>query len=83
MTRLPEAREIGHELDADHAAEPGGLMQIGTCRTCGLLIARSRRGTWSHRPSVGEIDAAQSWLLRHAGVAVVATRPVADAADLT
>ena len=62
---LSGARDAARELDADHAPEPDGLADIGTCRICGLLIGRDHLGTWSHRPSVGEIDSAEAWLGRH------------------
>jgi len=60
-----EARELAAELDANHAPEPGALPNIGTCRRCGLLVAQDDQGTWSHRPSVGEIDAGHMWIDRH------------------
>jgi predicted dinucleotide-binding enzyme len=69
---LPEARARSDELDANHAAEPGGLQGIGTCRTCGMMIAKDQRGVWRHQPSVGEINAGEMWIDRNA------TRPTAD-----
>jgi hypothetical protein len=62
---IPEARGVAHELDANHAADPGHLREIGTCRECGFLIGLSEEGTWSHRPSVGEVGDAEDWLDRH------------------
>ncbi len=62
---LPEALDLAGDLDGDHAPEPGALQEIGTCRRCGLLIARNTQGVWSHRPSVGELDAGRTWLGRN------------------
>jgi hypothetical protein len=59
------AQQLAERLDRDHAAAPGDLQGIGTCRTCGLLIGRNGQGPWTHRPSVGEINAAEAWLDRH------------------
>jgi hypothetical protein len=65
--RLPQARILADELDLDHAPEPGGLEDIGTCRTCGFIIAEDEHGAWRHLASVGEIDAGQACLDRHIG----------------
>jgi predicted dinucleotide-binding enzyme len=65
---LPEAQALSDRLDANHAAEPGGLQGIGTCRTCGMLIAKDQQGVWRHRPSVGEIEAGEMWIGRNATV---------------
>jgi hypothetical protein len=62
---LPEAQALSDRLDANHPAEPGGLQGIGTCRICGMLIAKDERGVWLHRPSVGEIDAGEMWIHRN------------------
>ena len=62
---LPEARALAAELDLNHPSDPGGLEEIGTCRTCGLIIAQGDEGVWTHRPSVGEIDAGEAWLDRN------------------
>jgi hypothetical protein len=72
---LSEARELAGRLDLDHAPDPGGLEEIGTCRTCGLLIARDGRGVWSHQPAVGEIDSAEAWLDHHPGAAAGRPEP--------
>jgi hypothetical protein len=63
---LPEARALAAQLDTNHAAEPGGLQDIGTCRRCGMLIATDEQGVWRHRPSVGEIDAGELWINQNA-----------------
>jgi predicted dinucleotide-binding enzyme len=63
--QLAEARALAAELDHNHAPEPGGLQEIGTCRKCGLLIARDARGVWSHRPSIGGTDAGEAWIDRN------------------
>lgn len=62
---LPEARSLAGRLDLNHAPEPGGLREIGTCRRCGLIIAKDKQGAWSHQPSVGEIDAGEAWISRN------------------
>jgi len=62
---LPEARALAAELDLNHPSDPGGLEEIGTCRTCGLIIAQGDEGVWTHQPSVGEIDAGEAWLDRN------------------
>ena len=62
---VPEARALAVELDLNHSSDPGGLEEIGTCRTCGLIIAQDNDGAWSHQPSVGEIDAGETWLDRN------------------
>lgn len=61
----PEAEDIARDLDNNHPADPGELQDIGTCRTCGLLIVRNENGTWSHLPSVDEADQAGRWIDRH------------------
>lgn len=62
---VPEARTLAADLDRNHPPEPGGLKEIGTCRRCGLIIAQDDAGVWSHQPSVGEIDAGETWLDRN------------------
>lgn len=61
-----EAVRIGMMLDANHAAEPGGLQSIGTCRNCGYLIFEAHGNGWRHLPSVEERDKAEIWLAKHA-----------------
>ncbi len=64
-TAPAEGRELAVRLDSDHAALPGGLQRIGTCRACGLLIAQDEEHTWHHQPAIDEIDAAASWIERN------------------
>jgi hypothetical protein len=64
---LPGARVLAGALDLNHPSEPGGLQEIGTCRTCGLIIARDKQGIWSHQPSVEEFGAGQAWIDHHPG----------------
>ena len=67
------ARDLARELDLDHAPEPGGLQQIGTCRRCGM-VAQDKDAMWVHQPSVGEIDAGEEWIDRNATVAADTNR---------
>jgi hypothetical protein len=60
-----EAVRLGEMLDANHAAEPGGLQSIGTCRNCGYLIFDAHGRGWRHLPSVEERDEAEKWLAMH------------------
>jgi hypothetical protein len=62
VDQSPEAQDLAGELDLNHAAEPGGLEEIGTCRRCGFIVAQDNQGRWRHQPSVGEIDAGEAWL---------------------
>lgn len=61
-----EAVRLGERLDADHGADPGGLVSIGTCRNCGYLIYEAHGRAWRHLPSVEERDQARQWLAAHA-----------------
>lgn len=63
--QVARARVLAGELDLNHAPEPGGLEDIGTCRRCGFIIAEDDQGVWHHWPSVGEIDDGQAWLDRN------------------
>ncbi len=60
-----EAIRLGEALDQNHAAEPGGLQSIGTCRTCGYLIFQAHDNGWRHLPSVEEREHAGRWLAAH------------------
>ncbi|MGH9078710.1 MAG: hypothetical protein ACRDYE_01290 [Acidimicrobiales bacterium] len=60
-----DAVRLGEMLDANHAAEPGGLQSIGTCRNCGYLIFEAHGSGWRHLPSVEERDQAGKWLVMH------------------
>lgn len=62
---LPETRVLADENDRNHAPEPGGRQEIGTCRRCGLIIAQDQRVVSSHQPSVGEFDAGRAWIDRN------------------
>ena len=62
---LAAADNVAERLDAHHAPDPGDLQGIGACRVCGFIIGRGRDGTWSHRPSVSEVQPVDDWLERH------------------
>jgi hypothetical protein len=63
--KLPQARALAVEPDLNHAPEPGGLQEIGTCRACGFIIAEDEQGEWHHQPSVAVVDAGQTRLDRN------------------
>ena len=65
VDELPQGGGVARDLDSSHCADPGELQDIGTCRTCGLVIGRYQNGTWSHLPSISENYPAGEWLNHH------------------
>ena len=78
---LPEARVLAGKLDLNHAPKPGGLKEIGTCRRCGLIIAKDKQGVWSHQPSAGEFDAGEAWIDRNPSNGVGRSEPSGNGAE--